>query len=438
MKQSGTDPSPKPASPDGAEGLAPPEGLPAATERLLRRRADGVLAGQKEALELVLGGASTVSILGVLARTVEVQCEPGTLATILWLDEDEAHLRHGAGGSLPTGFLRALDGLDIGPAAGPCGAALQALEPVGSADLDTARDLWPAFRTLALAHGLHACWAAPILGVERRALGVLALFRREPCHPGDEDVETALEIVHTAALVLERERAERRRLREERHRDDFLATLVHELRNPLAPLANAIELLGRAGSDAALVGRVRSMMSRQLAQLARLVDELADLSHSVSATRFAPLEPDEAPAVQLPLPTGSETVASGLAARRVLVADDNDLVRESFVELLKSEGYDVRTAADGLQAVELAEQWRPQVVLLDIHMPRLSGLEAARRLRAAHPPQAMTLLMMSGMTLNEAWIRHAKAAGFDDCLDKTADPRAWLARVRELAMAASH
>ena len=42
----------------------------------------------------------------------------------------------------------------------------------------------------------------------------------------------------------------------------------------------------------------------------------------------------------------------------------------------------------------------------------------------------MTLLMMSGMTLNEAWIRHAKAAGFDDCLDKTADPQSWLARLR--------
>jgi hypothetical protein len=41
--------------------------------------------------------------------------------------------------------------------------------------------------------------------------------------------------------------------------------------------------------------------------------------------------------------------------------------------------------------------------------------------------------MLSGMSLNEAWVRHAKAAGFDDCLDKSADPRAWLARVRARA-----
>jgi DNA-binding response OmpR family regulator len=114
----------------------------------------------------------------------------------------------------------------------------------------------------------------------------------------------------------------------------------------------------------------------------------------------------------------------------VLVADDNEHVRESFVELLAAEGFEVRTAVDGEQAVEIADQWRPDVVLLDIHMPRLSGLETARRLRASHPPQRMTLLMLSGMSLNEAWVRHAKAAGFDDCLDKSADPRAWLARVR--------
>jgi CheY-like chemotaxis protein len=153
----------------------------------------------------------------------------------------------------------------------------------------------------------------------------------------------------------------------------------------------------------------------------------------VRLARPAAQAPGEAVPVQLPLPTAPAAAALA-AGRRVLVADDNDLVRESFVELLKGEGYDVRTAADGLQAVELAEQWHPQVVLLDIHMPRLSGLETARRLRAAFPPQAMALLMMSGVTLNEAWVRHAKAAGFDDCLDKTADPRLWLARVRELGV----
>jgi CheY-like chemotaxis protein len=138
--------------------------------------------------------------------------------------------------------------------------------------------------------------------------------------------------------------------------------------------------------------------------------------------------------VELPAAVpSSDPVRPATSAPRVLVADDNDLVRESFVQLLDAEGYEVRSAVDGLQAVEMAEVWAPDVVLLDIHMPRLSGLEAARRLRDSPALPHVTLLMMSGMALNDAWIRHAKAAGFDDCLDKTADPQQWLARLRQVA-----
>jgi CheY-like chemotaxis protein/GAF domain-containing protein len=407
--------------------------------RSLRRRADGVVAGQKEALELALGGSALADVLGVLVRTVEVHCEPGTLAGVFAFDADDRLLHAGASGSLPPGFRHALDGLDPGEASGPFGAALHALEPSGVRDLDARRAEWPAFHTLALAHGLKSCWVLPILGHERRALGLLVLCWRVPHALTEGEAAVAREIVYTAALVLDRERLERRRAVEDRQRSEFLSTLVHELRNPLSPLGNALELLARAGADAMLAERARSIMSRQLAQLARLVEELSDLSRSVSEMGpAAAIDPE--PALQLALPAGEPSAALEMAggARRVLVADDNDLVRESFVELLKNEGYEVRTAADGLQAVELAEQWRPQMVLLDIHMPRLSGLETARRLRAVFPPQAMALLMMSGMTLNDAWIRHAKAAGFDDCLDKSSDPREWLGRVRKLAGTPAH
>jgi CheY-like chemotaxis protein len=428
----------KPAEPVSAQSPADRADHPLPDGRPLRRRADGVWAGQKEALELALSGASLDAVLGVLARTAEVQCSPGTLASVLWLDDDGEHLRLGASGSLPEGFQRALDGLESGPAAGPCFDAMNTLAASGTDDFEREGTPWPSFRTLAMAHGLRACWAVPVLSSERRPLGVLALYRRDSAQPCADDQAVAHEIVHTLAVVLDHERRTRRRHHEDRGNDDFLTTLAHELRNPLAPLRNAIELLGRAGADTALMERARSIMSRQVTQLARLIDELADLARSAPP----PLAMDAAvPALerQLPLPVlDGDAGAAPAAARRVLVADDNHLVRESFVELLESEGYEVRTAADGEQAVEIAEQWRPQVVLLDIHMPRLSGLETARRLRAVHAPQAMTLLMMSGMTLNDAWIRHAKAAGFDDCLDKTADPQAWLARLRQAANAHVH
>jgi CheY-like chemotaxis protein/PAS domain-containing protein len=220
---------------------------------------------------------------------------------------------------------------------------------------------------------------------------------------------------HEAALHERLQRLEEA----ERRRNDMLAGLAHELRNPLAPLRTSVELLGRPGSDEAARERIREIMGRQVDQLVRLVDELSDMARAGRAADG-----------QGQLPLTPPPYGRVRPVRRVLVADDNELVRESFSELLSAEGYEVRTAVDGEQAVAVADDWQPDAVLLDIHMPRLSGLETARRLRASHPPQAMTLLMMSGMTLNEAWIRHAKAAGFDDCVDKTADPQSWLSRLR--------
>ncbi len=233
--------------------------------------------------------------------------------------------------------------------------------------------------------------------------GGLAVELRDAGAPTDESLHERLHRLEEA----------------ERRRTDMLAGLAHELRNPLAPLRTAVELLGRPGSDEAARQRVHGIMSRQVDQLVRLVDELSDMAR-----------PGRVLDTQGELPLAPQPDGHARGVHRVLVADDNELVRESFGELLTSEGYEVRTAADGEQAVAMADDWHPDVVLLDIHMPRLSGLETARRLRASHPRETMTLLMMSGMTLNDAWIRHAKAAGFDDCVDKTADPQSWLARLR--------
>jgi signal transduction histidine kinase/CheY-like chemotaxis protein len=64
----------------------------------------------------------------------------------------------------------------------------------------------------------------------------------------------------------------------DRRKDEFLAMLAHELRNPLAPIRNSLHIMKRAGVDAAVVGRVREMMERQVQQMTRLVDDLLDVS----------------------------------------------------------------------------------------------------------------------------------------------------------------
>jgi CheY-like chemotaxis protein len=115
---------------------------------------------------------------------------------------------------------------------------------------------------------------------------------------------------------------------------------------------------------------------------------------------------------------------------RVLVADDSELVQQSIVALLRVEGYEVRTVSDGEAAVAAAAEWKPRYVLLDLHMPRLSGVDAAKRLRAKYRPGEMVIVMMSGVALNDSWREHAKQAGFDLCVDKTADPNDWLAQMR--------
>jgi len=113
--------------------------------------------------------------------------------------------------------------------------------------------------------------------------------------------------------------------------------------------------------------------------------------------------------------TGSAAAKSG---RRVLIADDSAAVRRSLADLLQEMGHEVRAAVDGAQAVTMAQEWEPEFVLLDIHMPRLSGFDAARQLRARYPSSKMQIVMMSGENLDEVVRRGAREAGFDHCIDK--------------------
>ena len=103
---------------------------------------------------------------------------------------------------------------------------------------------------------------------------------------------------------------------------------------------------------------------------------------------------------------------------RILIADDSAAVRESLAAILEDMGHQVRGAQDGAEAVELAQRWQPDFVLLDIHMPKLNGFTAARALRAQFPSTVMRLVMMSGITLDEETLAGAKAVGFDSCIDK--------------------
>jgi PAS domain S-box-containing protein len=103
--------------------------------------------------------------------------------------------------------------------------------------------------------------------------------------------------------------------------------------------------------------------------------------------------------------------------RRILVADDNEDLLEMLSWMLTTLGHDVHTARDGVEAVEAASKLRPQLVILDIDMPRLDGYGAARRIREAPWGRAMKLVAQSGFG-QDTDKRKANEAGFDVHLTK--------------------
>jgi CheY-like chemotaxis protein len=115
-----------------------------------------------------------------------------------------------------------------------------------------------------------------------------------------------------------------------------------------------------------------------------------------------------------------EAVSAAAARRRVLIADDNDDAASSLAILLQTVGYEVETAHDGVEAVEKALTFRPDVVLLDIRMPRLDGYGAARKIRQRRNND-VTLVAVSGWADDAEESDADDAGGFDAHLIKPVD-----------------
>ena len=358
-----------------------------------------------------------------------------------------------------------------------------------------------------------------------------------------------------------------------RRKDEFLATLAHELRNPLAPIRSGLELMKLAEDDPKIVAETRHMMERQVAQMVRLIDDLLDVSRItrgqlelrtslvtiedivrdaveasrpfidqsghqlivriadnpiqlradpnrlaqvlanllINAAKFTPAQgrieliaerqADEAVLtvkdngigiptdmrepifemftqvdrsagqgsgglgigltlvkqivamhggtvrvsspgenqgsefqIRLPIPPGS---ADGQPAKekepvwrrhdehccRVLVVDDNAAAADLLSMLVKMQGHEVRTAGDGMEALTVAGELIPDVVLMDLGMPRMNGFDAARLMRQQPWGEHALLVALTGWGESQTGER-AKEAGFDRYLVKPADPAA--------------
>jgi CheY-like chemotaxis protein/nitrogen-specific signal transduction histidine kinase len=394
-----------------------------------------------------------------------------------------------------------------------------------------------------------------------------------------DDKAVLIQLAHMAAVAFDNARLYEELREQDRHKDEFLATLAHELRNPLAPIRNALQVMRLARNDPAALENSETIIDRQVQQMVRLIDDLLDLSrvsrgkielrkervdlgdvlksaietsrplieeYGHKLTVSVPDEPvplnadltrlsqvflnllnnsakyterggqiwlcaerrddtvvvrvrdtgvgippqmlprifemftqvdrslDRAQGglgigltlvwrlvemhggsvearsegagkgsefiVRLPVARdagldnpdkGSEKECAGPScrSRRILVVDDNQDAANSLAMLLRMKGHDVRTAYDGLEAVDAAAAHKPDVVLLDVGLPRLNGFDVARRIRESETHRSIVLVALTGWGHDEDR-RRSKEAGFDHHMVKPADPAA-LDRVLE-------
>jgi signal transduction histidine kinase len=473
--------------------------------------------------------------------------------------EDGKRLHSVAGQRAPAEYALAIDGVVIGPSVGSCGTAAFRGEQVIVADIAT-DPLWADYRDLALRHGFRACWSTPIMSSHGKVLGTFAVYSNTPRFPTPDELQLVEMLTRTAGIAVERRRDEKTLRDADRRKDEFLATLAHELRNPLAPITNSLELMKRADGNKELIEQSRATMTRQIEQMVRLIDDLLDVSritsnklelkkgtvelasvihHALEACRPHSERAGHKLSVELPaepiylhadpmrlaqvfgnllnnsckytkpgghirliaeqdnnevkvtvkddgvgiptdmLPrvfdlftqvdksrelsegglgiglslvkwlvekhdgsvtaysdgpgTGSEfvvhlpVVAAGAkpdrakgvlrpetsaAARRILIVDDNQDNAESLDMLLRLSGNDTQMAGDGVEAVEKAGEFLPDVILLDIGLPRMNGYDTCRAIRQQPWGKDVIMVALTGWGQDEDR-RKAKEAGFN-------------------------
>jgi CheY-like chemotaxis protein len=125
------------------------------------------------------------------------------------------------------------------------------------------------------------------------------------------------------------------------------------------------------------------------------------------------------------------------ATPRILIADDNPQGVELLEAYLAEGNYDIRTAADGDETLARVRDWQPDVILLDIMMPKISGFEVCKRLRADPKTRDIAVLMITALD-QPSDIERALDVRADDLVTKPINKSELLLRVRSLLKARQH
>lgn len=235
-------------------------------------------------LAMRLGGISEMqpALQAILDTAVEAQ---EAHFGLVWLHEPgTGELVARASRGFSEGSLAEFARIRPGPDGGCAGNAFARRSRWAIEDIESDPGFAP-YREAARRAGFRAAHSTPIVTRAEELLGVISVHYRQPRLPTRRDMQMAdMCACHAADAIkayldIARLKQVENELRElDQRKNEFLATLAHELRNPLAPLRNGLEVLRLAGSDARVAEKARGMMERQLTQMVRLVDDLLDVS----------------------------------------------------------------------------------------------------------------------------------------------------------------
>jgi len=171
-----------------------------------RRRGEAFRAVRQQMLEMIAIGSTLPELLDCLVRVVEEQAD-GMSCSALVLDDDRVTVRHAAAPSLPPDYVRAIDGIRIGPQVGSCGTAMFLGKRVIVTDI-LADPLWEEYRAAARLSGQRACWSTPIFSAQQQILGSFAMYFIEPRAPRDDELSLIEGAADVVRIAIEQHRAQ--------------------------------------------------------------------------------------------------------------------------------------------------------------------------------------------------------------------------------------
>jgi PAS domain S-box-containing protein len=177
-----------------------------------RKREEALCDCQRQALHLLAQGAPLQVLLEYLIEVMERHADVAALGSIIMLDESGDRFERGIGKSLPDALNAAMEGVALNSSIGGFCHAARHRETIVVSDFES-DPAWAAFAEVLSPLGIRAGWSTPIFGSDGKVLGTFANYYRKPCTPTPRDLELVNRIKSTAAIAIERKRAERSRER---------------------------------------------------------------------------------------------------------------------------------------------------------------------------------------------------------------------------------